>query len=220
MSEDSTLRIDVEGRPGVTVTALRSGPARGAAWTFVYAPGASANIHDPFGKHLAAALSAQRCATVRFQFPYMEAARRAPDRAEVLEDTWRSVIDAVRAAPGRLAIGGRSMGGRIASMVHADGVKADALVLFAYPLHPPGKPQQLRTEHLPSITARTLFVSGTSDAFASPQELRNAAALVTRASVHLLDGADHGFAVKKSSGRTKQDVWEEAVTAALQWLAV
>ena len=94
----------------------------------------------------------------------------------------------------------------------------DALALFAYPLHPPGKPEQLRDEHLPRLTAPVLFCSGTNDAFASPEELRAAAKKVRRAKVHLLDGADHGFAVRKSSGRTREDIWAEAVAAMTDWL--
>jgi hypothetical protein len=212
-------RLAIEARAGVKVTALRTRAADGAGWTFIYAPGAGANINDPFGAHLAAALPERGVSLVRFQFPYMEAGRSGPDRPDVLESTWRAVIDAIRDRS-KLAVGGRSMGGRIASMVHAGGAKVDALALFAYPLHPPGKPQQLRTEHLPAIKARTLFVSGTNDAFAAPEELRAAAALVKRSSVHLLEGADHGFAVKKSTGRTKQDVWAEATDALLSFLKV
>jgi predicted alpha/beta-hydrolase family hydrolase len=110
------------------------------------------------------------------------------------------------------------MGGRIGSHVVAQGTKAAALALFAYPLHPPGKPEQRRDAHLPDIAVPTLFCSGTRDAFASPEELREASTLVPNASVHALDGADHGFAVPKSSGRTLQDVWAEAVDALVAWL--
>jgi predicted alpha/beta-hydrolase family hydrolase len=112
------------------------------------------------------------------------------------------------------------MGGRVASMVVAGGVRVDALALFAYPLHPPGKPSNARTEHLPALKVRTLFVSGTNDAFGSPDELRAAAALVNRSTVHLMEGADHGFAVPKRTGRTKSDVHAEAVDALLRWLKV
>ena len=207
-------------RPGVSVTAIRAAAKGDAGWTFVYAPGAGSNVNDPFGRHLCDALGARGVTAVRFQFPYQEAGRSGPDRPDVLEATWRAVIDAVRDEDGKLAIGGRSMGGRIASMVHADGEKADALALFAYPLHPPGRPDKMRDEHLPAIKARTLFVSGTNDAFASPDELRAAASKVKRASVHLLEAADHGFNVKKSSGRTKADVWEDATSAMIKWLKV
>ena len=213
---EKTLRIDVPG--AAAITAIQTPGAKPSGWTFVYAPGASAGVNDPFGIHAAGALAERGVTTVRFQFPYKEAGRSAPDRPAVLEATWRAVIDAVRPKEGKLCIGGRSMGGRIGSMVHAGGVAVDALALFAYPLHPPGKPEQPRTEHLPGIKARTLFVSGTNDAFASPEELRAAAALVKRSSVHVLEGADHGFSVKKSSGRTKTDVYDECVGVLVRWL--
>jgi predicted alpha/beta-hydrolase family hydrolase len=220
-------RTQIDVRPGTRITAIRVEPAGedgrrldAESWTFIYAPGAGSNLHDPFGAHLCDTLAARGVTAVRFQFPYMEAGRRSPDRTELLEATWRTVIDAVRPEGGKLAVGGRSMGGRVASMVLAQGVKADALALFAYPLHPPGKPKQLRDAHLPSIAAPTLFVSGTNDAFGTPDELRAAASNVKLSTVHVLDGADHGFAVRKSSGRTKQDVFDEAAGALARWLKV
>ncbi len=210
--------LTVAHASGRTVTALYTEPAGDAGWTFVYAPGAGSNIHDPFGVHVARELSARGIAVVRFQFPYQEAGKRVPDRTPVLEATWRAVIDAVRPEVGRLAAGGRSMGGRIASQVVAQGVQVDALVLFAYPLHPPGRPEQIRDAHLPEIRVPTLFCSGTNDAFASADELRAAAAKVPHSAVHLMEAADHGFAAPKASGRTRQEVWDEAVTALLDWL--
>jgi predicted alpha/beta-hydrolase family hydrolase len=211
--------VKITVRSGVSVTAIRAAPKGDAGWTCVYAPGAGSNVNDPFGKHLCDALAARGVTAVRFQFPYQEAGRSGPDKPDVLEATWRAVIDAVR-GDGKLVIGGRSMGGRIASMVHAGGVACEALALFAYPLHPPGRPDKMRDEHLPAIKARTLFVSGTNDAFASPDELRAAASKVKRATVHLLEAADHGYGVKKSSGRTKADVYEEAAAAMIKWLKV
>lgn len=201
-----------------TVTAARTEPASDAGWTFIYAPGAGANLHDPFGAFAARELPGRGIAVVRFQFPYQEAGRRAPDRAPVLEETWRAVIEAVRPDTRRLAVGGRSMGGRIASQVVAQGAAVDALALFAYPLHPPGRPDQTRDAHLPAIAVPTLFCSGTNDAFASPEELRAAAAKAPRSTLHLMDGADHGFGVPKASGRTRQDVWAEAVNVTADWL--
>lgn len=211
---DLTITL-ADGRP---ITALRTEPAVDAGWTFIYAPGAGSNIHDPFGAFAARELAALGVAVVRLQFPYQEAGKRAPDRPPVLEETWRSVIEAVRREGARLAVGGRSMGGRIASQVVAQGVDVDALVLFAYPLHPPGRPEQVRDGHLPSIAVPTLFCSGTNDAFASPEELRAAAAKVPVSVVHLMEGADHGFAAPKVSGRTRQEVWAEAVGAMWEWM--
>jgi predicted alpha/beta-hydrolase family hydrolase len=201
------------------VSCLRTiGPGKDAAWTLIYAPGAGSNLGDPFGAFAAAELALRGIATVRFQFPYMEAGRRGPDRPPVLEATWRAVIDAVRPGARRLIVGGRSMGGRIASLVVAQGVAVDALALFAYPLHPPGKPGQLRVDHLAAVRVPVLLCSGTRDAFASPEELRTAAKKIRGAKVHLLEGADHGFAVPKSSGRTREQVWADAIDAMSAWL--
>jgi predicted alpha/beta-hydrolase family hydrolase len=215
---EETLQIEVT--PGSSITAIRT-EAEGQRrdWLFIYAPGAGANVHDPFGRFACRRLAEQGIDAARFQFPYQEAKRRGPDRPPVLEATWRAVIEALRPKRGRLVIGGRSMGGRIASQVVAEGVAVDALALFAFPLHPPGRPEMRRDAHLPDVRVPTLFVSGTRDAFASPDELRAAAALVPQSSVHLLDGADHGFAVPKSTGRTRDDVYAEAVDAMLAFLS-
>ncbi len=216
MSVPHTMTITVLDRG--TVTAVRHDADGDAGWTFIYAPGAGSNIEDPFGRHVCGALAARGVTSVRFQFPYMEAGRRMPDRTSVLEATWCAVVDAMRPVAGRLCIGGRSMGGRIASMAVAGGVPVDALALFAYPLHPPGRPDQRRDGHLSSIPCRTLFCSGTNDAFASPDELRDAASLVKRSKVHLLAAADHGFAAPKASGRTRAEIYDEAATAIRRWL--
>ena len=189
-----------------------------AAWTFVYAPGAGSNLQDPFGQRLAERLPDAGIALVRFQFPYQEARSRRPDRPSTLLATWRVVLESARTDGTRTAIGGRSLGGRIASVLASEDASVDALGLFAYPVHPPGKPEQSRTAHLPGIVCPALFCSGTRDHYATPDELAAAAALVPRASVHLLDGADHGFATLKSSGRSRDDVWDEAAGALVEWL--
>jgi predicted alpha/beta-hydrolase family hydrolase len=212
------LRFEVPGAGAVT--AIRTASPSAGGWTFVYAPGAGANVHDPFGVHACRALAERGVDAVRFHFPYQEAGRKSPDRPAVLEATWRAVIESTRPSVGKLCIGGRSMGGRVGSMVLASGVAADALALFAYPLHPPGRPDKMRDEHLPQIRARTLFCSGTSDAFASPDELAAAARKVKRSSVHLLEGADHGFNVRASGGRKRADVYEEAVGALVKLLGL
>ena len=110
------------------------------------------------------------------------------------------------------------MGGRIASQIVAAGFEVDALGLFAYPLHAPGKPEKRRDDHFPRIAARTLFCSGSRDAFASPSELETTTTALPASTIHILDHADHGFNVPKSSGRTREDVWEEASTSLLDWL--
>ena len=110
------------------------------------------------------------------------------------------------------------MGGRIASRVVATGTQVDGLALLAYPLRPPSNPNQPRNGHFPDISVPTLFCSGTRDSFGTPEELRAAAANVPKATVGLLEGADHGFAVLKSSGRTREEVWSEATGILVPWL--
>ncbi len=209
---------------GQTVTAVRTQPEGERDWLVAYAPGAGSNVHDPFGRFLARRLAEQGASTVRIQFPYMEARKRRPDPPALLEATWRAAITSLRGETSRLIVGGRSMGGRIASQVVAAGeavaavAAVNGLALFAYPLHPPGQPDKLRDKHLARVAVPALFCSGTRDAFASPEELRVAASKVPNAKLHLLDGADHSFAVPKASGRTKEDVWEDATQALLDWM--
>jgi predicted alpha/beta-hydrolase family hydrolase len=102
-------------------------------------------------------------------------------------------------------------------MVVAGGEDVEALVLFAYPLHPAGRPQQRRDAHLPAITVPSLFISGTRDDFGTPEELSQAVALMPKGHQHLLDGADHGYKVLKASGRIQQDVWADALSAFLSF---
>jgi len=202
---------------GAEVEAWASGPAK-ASWLVVYAPGAGSNLHDPFGKYLGERLAEAKIGCVRFQFPYMQARKKGPDRPPVLEATWRSVIDQVRSGTTKLCVGGRSMGGRIGSQVAAQGVEVDAVSLFAYPLHPPGKPEQRRDAHLKSLGAPTLFCSGDRDAFGSAEELGEVAKAMPNATHHVLPGADHGFNARKKDGRSRDDVWSEAADTLIGWL--
>jgi len=201
-----------------SVTAIRV-PAEGASrdLRFVYAPGAGSGLADAFGVYAARRLAANGIETWRFQFPYKEKGRSAPDSPALLQATWRAVTEAVvSAGHGPIVIGGRSMGGRIASMVVAAGdVPVAGLALLAYPLVPPGKTSSDRADHFPSIAVPTLFCSGTRDNFATPEQLRDAVHLAPNATLHFLDGADHGFATLKASGRSKDDVYGEAGDALL-----
>ena len=216
-TDEKTVQISIPD--GQAVTAVSVSPdASPAGWLFVYAPGAGSNIHDPFGAYACRELATRGVSSLRFQFPFMEARRRSPDRTPVLEATWRAVIDSPHTGGLKLVVGGRSMGGRIASQVVAAGTEVGALALFAYPLRPPANPSRWRDEHLPAINVPTLFCSGTRDSFAKPDELRLAASKVPNSHVHLLDHADHGFGVPKSSGRTKQEVWDEAIGSLVDWL--
>ena len=200
------------------VTVIQT-PAQGedAGWQFIYAPGAGSHVDDPFGVYACATLAAQGVPSTRFQFPYQEARSRRPDRPAVLQETWLGVLDAVRQPSLRTVIGGRSMGGRVATMIVAGGANVDGLVPFAYPLHQPGHPEKAGVGLFPNIKSPSLFVSGTRDIFGAPDELTDAVGLVKGAKLYWLDGADHGFAVLKSSGRTKDEVYREAVDALTDW---
>ena len=214
---EETIQFNVSKEQ--TVSGILTTPDAGStSWLFVYAPGAGSNINDPFGRYACRELAQRGVAGCRFEFPYMQARRGGPDRPSVLEATWREVINTLRSDGVKLVVGGRSMGGRIASQVVAQGAQVGGLALFAYPLHPAGRVSDLRDKHLPSITVPTLFCSGTRDAFGTPEELTTAAGLIAGSRVHFLEGADHGFSVPKSSGRTREDIWDEAVSAMSDWL--
>lgn len=202
---------------GLAVDGLWTEPAE-RGWVVAYAPGAGSNLHDPFGRYLSNFLAEAGIGCLRFQFPYMQGSKRFPDRMPVLEDTWRAALSSARERGGRCAATGRSMGGRVASLVAADGAPMDALVCFAYPLHRPGRPDQRRDEHLARIPVPMLVCSGTRDTFGTPDELRDALRSVPKADLCLLDGADHGYNVLKASGRTRADIWHEAAEATVQFL--
>ena len=145
-----------------------------------------------------AALAARDVAVERMDFPYRRAGRKAPDRAPVLIEAVREGAAELAARTGlrpeQIALGGRSMGGRMCSMAVAEGLPARALVLIAYPLHPPGKPERARTEHLPALHLPCLFLSGTRDAFGTPAELEAATATIPGPVTHVwVDGGDHGL---------------------------
>ena len=134
----------------------------------------------------------------RMDFPYRRAGRKAPDRAPVLIDAVRKGAAELAARAGlkpeQVALGGRSMGGRMCSMAVAEGLATAALVLIAYPLHPPGKPDQARTQHLVALRVPCLFVSGTRDSFGTPAELESATTTIPGPVTHVwIEGGDHGL---------------------------
>jgi uncharacterized protein len=164
----------------------------------VLAPGASAGRDQPALVAIDEAVSARRIAVERMDFPYRIAGRRAPDRPEVMIEAVREVATElagrISAKQNKIALGGRSMGGRMASMAVAEGLTAAALVLVSYPLHPPGRPEKSRIEHLGALTVPCLFVSGTRDAFGTPDELEAATALIPGPVSYVwIEGGDHGL---------------------------
>ena len=172
----------------------------------------------------ATGLAARGIDAVTFNFVYGEEGRRIPDPNDRLEACYRAVIAAVRQAmtssKDRLAIGGKSMGGRIASQVASAGIGDLAgLVFLGYPLHPPGRTDRLRAEHLPDIKAPMLFVQGSRDAFGTPDELRPILAqLQPVADLQVVEGGDHSFKVPKKLGVSQHDVYRAIQDHAAAWL--
>jgi len=169
---------------------------------------------------LAKTLEARGFDVVRFNFPYREKKSRRPDTMPVLKSTIAEVAARVRAErkPAKLIIGGRSMGGRAASMLAADGFECDGLLLLAYPLHPAGQPEKLRDAHLPKIEVPVLCFNGTRDGLCRRDLMEQAIAGLGGWTMRWLEGADHSFHVLKSSGRTDAEVQEEIGEASRRWL--
>ena len=187
---------------------------------FVCAHGAGGSMHDRGMLAVARTLRARGFDVVRFNFLYKERGSGRPDPMPLLKDCVTLVVARAREEthPSRLIIGGRSMGGRAASMLAADGFAADGLLLLAYPLHPAGRPDQLRDAHLPSITMPTLCLNGTRDAFCRRDLMEKVLTHVgPRFEMHWIEGADHSFHVLKSSGRTDAEVMDEAGQASERW---
>jgi predicted alpha/beta-hydrolase family hydrolase len=185
---------------------------------FVCAHGAGGHQDDGAMVRAARALEAAGFTVVRFNFPYREKGSRRPDPMPVLKQSISDVVTRVRAEhkPARLVIGGRSMGGRAASMLAAEGFNCDGLLLLAYPLHPAGQPEKLRDAHLAQIKVPVLCFNGTRDALCD-QNLMKKSLNGLRWQMHWLEGADHSFRVLKSSGRTDAQVMDEVSRVAGEW---
>jgi uncharacterized protein len=219
MATVEQLRFSVEG--GGEVSALFFRPAN-ARHLLAFAHGAGAGMSHSFMENVARELANMGVATFRYQFPYMEQRRRVPDSPAVLTAT---VVAAVRAAadaaPGLpLLAGGKSMGGRMTSQAAAqdplEGVRG--LVFFGFPLHPPNRPGTKRADHLAKVTAPMLFLQGTRDTLADLKLLRPVCSkLGSRATLHVIETADHSFHVLKRSGRTDTDVLQELAETVVSW---
>jgi predicted alpha/beta-hydrolase family hydrolase len=171
----------------------------GAVATLVLAHGAGAGMDHPFMAGFARGMAGEGVATMRFNFVYVERGRRSPDPERVLREAWLAALEAAAASAGTgpVLAGGKSLGGRIASMCVADGMPAAGLVFLGYPLHPPGKPERIRDEHLDRIGVPMLFLHGTGDPFAQPALLaRVVGRLGDRATLLDVEGADHSFNVR------------------------
>ena len=174
-------------------------------------------------RRVATGLAARGVTVVTFDFRYMEAGRKAPDRAPVLEaafaDAWRHAVAPAR--PGtRLFAGGKSMGGRIASQAAARGAfdpRPDGLVFFGYPLHPPGQPDRRRDAHLPGVRCPMIFLHGTRDPFGTPDEMADLSRSLPRATLHVVEAGDHSLVATKTADPDGTSV-DRAVDAAAAWM--
>lgn len=200
---------------------LRVYPSDSASAAIVVAHGAGAGQMSPFLVRTARGLASRGLSCATFDFGYIEAGKRVPDPAPVLEARWREAIDLAAQALPRLPlfIGGKSMGGRIASHVAAQGVGGIAgLVFLGYPLHPPGRPQQRRDAHLPRIEEPMLFVQGSRDTFGTAEEIRELLPRLRRATLHEVAGGDHSFKVGGRGAPAADEVLTGVLDAVERWI--
>ena len=196
---EERFRIDTDGGP---VSAVRTGPAGGP--TLVLAHGAGNDMNAPLLAGFADGAATAGVACLRFNFPFTERGRRGPDREPVLREVWRAAFERAGDTGDPAWAGGKSLGGRIASMMAADGSLDPAgLVFLGYPLHPPGRTDRIRDAHLPDVPVPMLFLQGTADPFAR-WDLLTATVdrLGGRATLHPIEGGDHSFRVR---GRPRDD---------------
>ena len=225
-SSPNKLTVPLETGAVATTALVYAAPGHDStpSTTFILGHGAGAGQQSAFMTGFAQALAALGLDVVTFNFPYTEQRRRIPDRGPVLEACFRSVIDAVRAdrRPSRLFIGGKSMGGRIATQLAAidTSLAIDGLVLLGYPLHPPGKPNERRDKHFTSIGRPMLFIQGSRDAFGSPAELSPALqGLQPPPTIYVVDGGDHSFKVPKKDPQVQAAVYHDVQRTIVQWIS-
>ena len=229
LKKHSDMRMEtrrLENGRGGTVSAVIAYPdgyIAGRVPGVILAHGAGNDMTNPLLVAVHAGLAWHGYLSITFNFPYTEQGRRAPDPVPVLEACYRSIVAAVRAdetlRPSRLVIGGKSLGGRIASQLAAQGEAIDGVLLLGYPLHPPGNPEKLRVEHLTRITVPMLFFAGTRDPLCTLELLRQTLKkLVVPVTVHVIAEGDHSFVMPKRTGRTQEDGYEEIITASSTWI--
>jgi uncharacterized protein len=206
--------------PAGGVSVAFDGPENARLLLFL-AHGAGGDMNSGFMTTIAGLLADHGLRVCRFNFPYMEQGRRSPDRQGVLEEAYRAVVTKVQenSPEAPVVVGGKSLGGRIASHVVADGMEADGLVFLGYPLHPPGRPDRLRSAHLEKIKVPMLFVEGTRDPFCPLDTLADMTrGLDADTEVAVVDDGDHSLKVRKSSGRSTEEAWAEAADLVAGWL--
>jgi hypothetical protein len=203
------------------VSALLLRP-KDAQWLLVFGHGAGAGMRNAFMDAMSSKLAERKIATFRYQFPFTERRLRRPDPKPILLGTVRSAVAAAHAAADDLPLlaGGKSMGGRMTSNAAAEEALPDVrgLVFFGFPLHPPGQPSTDRAEHLLRINVPMLFLQGTRDTLADLTLLKPICKkLGARATLHIIDGADHSFHILKSSGKTDDEVQDDLAATVETW---
>lgn len=220
--EHAVTPLNISLPSGTSVSALLCAPPQASA-LFVFGHGAGAGMHHPFMADLAAALGERGVATLRYQFPFMEQASKRPDAPAVAQAAVRAAVAeaAARLQDVPLYAGGKSFGGRMTSQAQAAqplGVRG--LVFIGFPLHPAGKPGTQRAEHLAEVQVPMLFLQGTRDALADLALVRaTASQLGKRATLHVVEGADHSFHVLVRSGRSDSQVLQELADAMAAWMS-
>jgi predicted alpha/beta-hydrolase family hydrolase len=224
-TEPTKLAISVNDHNSVTALLYLAPKKQRARITLILGHGAGAGQLHPFMHLFATRLADRGLDVLTFNFLYMEQGRPAPDPKAKLEACYRAVIAAAQKHKSlkgnRLAIGGKSMGGRIASQVAAESPELDlsGLVFLGYPLHPPGRPDKLRDAHLKNIKSPMLFVQGTRDSFGTPDELR---AIIKRdhlpATLYPIEGGDHSLKVPKTLGFPQEQIYESTMDEMAAWL--
>jgi uncharacterized protein len=228
--EPKQLTVSVNERDKVSALLYAAPRKNRAGITVLLGHGAGANQTSAFMRLYASGLAARGLDAMTFNFLYAEQGRGGPDPKPKLESCYRAAIDAAlkhkRLKGNRLVVGGKSMGGRIASQVAAEdaidsGARLAGLVFLGYPLHPPGNPEKMRDAHLKSIRAPMLFIQGSRDAFGLPEELRT---VIKRdglpATLQVIDGGDHSFKVPKTSPLTQSQVHETIMDKIADWAQV
>ena len=217
-----SLEWRVRVRDAETSAIVESASSGASSGVFICAHGAGGSISDRGTLAMSKVFRATGLDVVRFNFLYKERGSSRPDLMPLLKETVFAVMERARLELGasKLFIGGRSMGGRAASMLAAEGCDADGLILLAYPLHPSGAPEKLRDAHLPAIKQPVLCINGTRDSLCTKEIMDTVVAkLGSNFTMHWVDGADHSFHVPKSTGRTDALVLDEMRTVASDWLS-
>jgi len=211
--------VTIEWAPGNTVTGRLAGPARTELPSVLLAHGAGAGQDHPGVAGIRGRLAGAGVRVLTFNYPYTEAGRRRPDAQPTLLGCHRAALEWLHTkSGGDVVLAGRSMGGRMGSYLAAERAPVRGLIFYAYPLHPAGRPDRIRAEHLAGIVAPMLFFSGTRDSLARPELVEKHLRPLPTATIELIDDADHSFRVPKRTGRTFEEVLDAISASTVEWI--